>query len=765
MVRLKHHRGACRGRRWIGFQYAAGYNPDEREIGRGITAHPSDRPHHTGIGAAVDDDRTNPVDRREHVPTQVASQVAHLQLRDPAGAPDEDQHRTWGHEPQGPHERRDVGRLLDNADAWLLSHDRGRRAGRWARAHAVSSTTTPTATVGVRGSGPSHLDHQDGGYDGQVGRAWEVAVRQVFISYARDDRPQVEELAARLRRLVDSVWFDSQLHGGEDWWAGILERIRSCDIFLAVVSAASLDSEACRIERQYAASVNRTIVPVALETLPPALPSDIATLQIVDFSTPGEQSLSDLARALLAAPDPEPLPEPLPDDPPAPLSYLTDLVDLIHAPRELTKSEQMGILLQLERGLGSADHDEREGARQVLLSMKQRDDLATSVEKTIDLLARDQVPLVEPAVPPPEPATSTPAEPNPAPPPHSPAPPPPTPSRAPPKPQREPETVHDVDTSASPALSTRQPHSGRLAIALVGLALLTVAALAIITTLTNRTSTTVLGGTEQPQPTPTATQTPTPTPTPTPEEVGPEFYAHLARSPLRVRAGPSTQTPQVASVPVGTTVRVICTMQGEAVTRNGGTSSVWDRIDEPAVGYVADIYVDTGDAPAPQPPCPDDIPPVDPEQADPPAPPPPPDPDPDPDPDTVAPLFLEGEIFSASSSGVQTLTDDGVRFLGYLTDGSWATYPTSGLRSGTVDSIMTRVASHSDGGTLILKADGSSGNQIGECQVSGTGGWTSWQDVYCEVQGDVPDGTTQLYVEFRGVGNPYLFNVDWIDLR
>lgn len=221
-------------------------------------------------------------------------------------------------------------------------------------------------------------------------------MRQVFISYARDDRPQVEELAARLRRLVDSVWFDSQLHGGEDWWAGILDRIRACDVFLAVVSSASLDSEACRIERKYAASVNRTIVPVALQTLPPALPGDIAALQIVNFSTPGEQSLSDLARALLAAPDPEPLPDPLPDDPPAPLSYLTDLVDLVSSPRELTKSEQMDILMQLERGLGSADHDERQGARQVLLSMKQRDDLATSVEKTIDLLARDQIPLIEP---------------------------------------------------------------------------------------------------------------------------------------------------------------------------------------------------------------------------------------------------------------------------------------------------------------------------------------------------------------------------------
>lgn len=254
-------------------------------------------------------------------------------------------------------------------------------------------------------------------------------MRQVFISYARDDRRRVEALAERLRRLVDGVWFDSQLHGGEDWWAGILGRIRTCDIFLAVVTHASLRSQACRIEREYAAAANRTIVPVALEPVPPALPRDVATLQIVDFSTPGEQALSDLARALLAVPEAEPLPEPLPPEPQAPLSYLTDLVDLVNSPRELTKSEQMEILFRLERGLESVDHDEREGACHVLQQMQTRDDLAASVEKTISLLARDHVPRVpaeasgdshsrpRPSPPPPTALTAAegPTEPGPAP--------------------------------------------------------------------------------------------------------------------------------------------------------------------------------------------------------------------------------------------------------------------------------------------------------------------------------------------------------------
>jgi len=277
-------------------------------------------------------------------------------------------------------------------------------------------------------------------------------VRQVFISYARDDRRRVEALAERLRRLVDGVWFDSQLHGGEDWWAGILERIRGCEVFLAVVSAASMDSEACRIEREYAAAVNRTIVPVALEAVPPALPGDIATVQIVDFSSPGEQALADLARALLAAPGPPPLPQPLPADPEPPLSYLTDLVDLVSSPRELTKSEQMEIVLRLERGLQSSDHDEREGARLVLARMKNRDDLAASVERTIDLLAREQVPQV-PADRPPGPTATPPTKPSPT---------PPASTRPPTQARPAPTSPGTVATPASvPTRSTRQSPRAR----------------------------------------------------------------------------------------------------------------------------------------------------------------------------------------------------------------------------------------------------------------------------------------------------------------
>jgi Carbohydrate binding module (family 6) len=131
----------------------------------------------------------------------------------------------------------------------------------------------------------------------------------------------------------------------------------------------------------------------------------------------------------------------------------------------------------------------------------------------------------------------------------------------------------------------------------------------------------------------------------------------------------------------------------------------------------------------------------------------------------IATSRVEGENFSESSSGVQTDTVDGVRFLGYLTDGAWTTYSTPGMGSGTVDAILARVASASDGGAMFLRVEGKTGAQIGECQVPGTGSWTTWQNIQCDVQGEVPSGSTHLYLEFKGVGNPYLFNVDWVELR
>lgn len=62
--------------------------------------------------------------------------------------------------------------------------------------------------------------------------------RPVFISYASEDGEAAGRLAAGLRHAGVEVWFDQrQLAGGDDWDASIREQIRTCFLFVPVISA------------------------------------------------------------------------------------------------------------------------------------------------------------------------------------------------------------------------------------------------------------------------------------------------------------------------------------------------------------------------------------------------------------------------------------------------------------------------------------------------------------------------------------------------
>jgi hypothetical protein len=43
-------------------------------------------------------------------------------------------------------------------------------------------------------------------------------VRNFFISYAGQNKPDVEQLVEQLRVLGCDTWHDSSLRGGQDWW-------------------------------------------------------------------------------------------------------------------------------------------------------------------------------------------------------------------------------------------------------------------------------------------------------------------------------------------------------------------------------------------------------------------------------------------------------------------------------------------------------------------------------------------------------------------
>jgi hypothetical protein len=217
-----------------------------------------------------------------------------------------------------------------------------------------------------------------------------VAVRKVFISYARQNKPDVEQLVEHLRVLGCETWHDSSLHGGQDWWEEILRQIADCDTFIAIISREALNSKACELEFDWAESLKKPVLPVSLDPLTRALPRRFSTRQIVNYSNRAarDRAAVQLGGGLATLSAAPPLPDPLPKAPPAPLSYLTDIIDLVNSRQELTHDQQRHIVNSLESALRSLDLDERRGARDILEKLSSRDDLYKDVDETISRLQR-----------------------------------------------------------------------------------------------------------------------------------------------------------------------------------------------------------------------------------------------------------------------------------------------------------------------------------------------------------------------------------------
>ena len=212
-----------------------------------------------------------------------------------------------------------------------------------------------------------------------------MPVRKVFISYARQNKPDIEQLVEHLHVLGYETWHDASLHGGQDWWNEILRRIADCDTFIAVVSRDALSSTACRREFDWAESLHKPVMPVAVEPTPKALPRRFSKLQIVDYSDreSRDRAALTLAGGLATLPGAPPLPDPLPEPPAAPLSYLTDLIDLVSQSKPLDHAAQRSIVRQLHLALRSVDPEERQGGRDILAMLSGRDNLAADVQQTI----------------------------------------------------------------------------------------------------------------------------------------------------------------------------------------------------------------------------------------------------------------------------------------------------------------------------------------------------------------------------------------------
>lgn len=214
---------------------------------------------------------------------------------------------------------------------------------------------------------------------------------KTFISYAREDRSHVEQLQKHLEFFKCTSWVDSSLHGGQDWWQVILEQIQQCDVFIPVVSARSLKSVACAREFDWAEALDKPVLPVAVEPPPDGLPLRYSSRHIEDYSVAADRHKAafSVAEALQQLPPAPSLPEILPERPAAPLSYLTDLNDVVSSPGgALDQDQQWHVIASLRPALRSDDPDERKGGRRILNRFGSRSDLFADVDRMVTDLKR-----------------------------------------------------------------------------------------------------------------------------------------------------------------------------------------------------------------------------------------------------------------------------------------------------------------------------------------------------------------------------------------
>ena len=81
----------------------------------------------------------------------------------------------------------------------------------------------------------------------------------VFLSYASEDTLAASNLSEALRAAGIEVWFDqNELRGGDEWDALIRRQIKSCYLFVPMISAATQSREEGYFRREWRLAVDRT---------------------------------------------------------------------------------------------------------------------------------------------------------------------------------------------------------------------------------------------------------------------------------------------------------------------------------------------------------------------------------------------------------------------------------------------------------------------------------------------------------------------------
>jgi hypothetical protein len=214
-------------------------------------------------------------------------------------------------------------------------------------------------------------------------------MRKVFVSYSRNNLEVITQLVEDLQAVGVNTWHDQTLTGGQRWWDNILANIRDCDVFIFALSPESWESEACRSELAYVVALGKPILPVLVSDgiNLNLLSAPLNEIQVTDYHLRDKRAAFALIKALNAAASAPPLPDPLPTTPPVPVSYLGTLKERIDCNGTLGAQEQNLLFLELEEAIEEGRSPVE--LRELLLSLKRRDDLLAKVAIKVDAALKE----------------------------------------------------------------------------------------------------------------------------------------------------------------------------------------------------------------------------------------------------------------------------------------------------------------------------------------------------------------------------------------
>src|SRR5450432_4232327 len=140
----------------------------------------------------------------------------------------------------------------------------------------------------------------------------------VFLSYASQDAEAAQRICAALRSAGVEVWFDqSELRGGDAWDQSIRKQIKTCALFLPVISRNTHDRVEGYFRLEWKLAVDRShlisadqafLLPVVIDDTPehderiPERFRDVQWTRLPGGETPA--AFTDRVSRLLAAAEP-----------------------------------------------------------------------------------------------------------------------------------------------------------------------------------------------------------------------------------------------------------------------------------------------------------------------------------------------------------------------------------------------------------------------------------------------------------------------------